>query len=272
MKRDVLRVYVSDFHSSSNFALFLNRKWQGRKTSVIYPNSKQEKIRRQFDVLCHTIKQARKDKAIELIHDGDAIDGDHHNSGDVCTTNELEQADIHIELMNEFIQRIGWQGGDRLWYVKGTPTHVRDMEEYIAEQLNAQPAEEFRLHDKLVLNTHGTESWFYHHGVARGNGMSEGDPMRNVLKRIYIEALKDKTSIPDIVVTGHVHDPTYSPYEYRRDWNFITMHGIILPSFQVKTEYAHMKVPISRNVIGGVYHTITARGEITKPQFVVGNV
>jgi len=269
LNRDVLRVVVSDFHSGSNFALFLNRQWQGLKTAIVSARSVQQRIRQRFEIFAAEVRLAREYKRVELIHNGDAIDGDHHASGDVCTQSELEQANIHVELMGEFQKMIGWQAGDQLWYTKGTPVHVKEYEEYIAKELNAVPDGDYYAHNFLKLDTNGTHSWFVHHGKGRGDGANEGNGVRNWLKGIYFEALKDVRRVPDIVYTGHVHDPTYSSYIYREKMNFKTIHGIILPSWQAKTEYAHMVAPVSRNKIGGIMQNINADGMIGVPYFSV---
>ena len=47
------------------------------------------------------------------------------------------------------------------------------------------------------------------------------------------------------------------------------MHGIILPSWQSKTEFAHMKAAVSVNKIGGVMQEIKADGFIGVPVFSV---
>jgi len=265
-RRDVMRVVVSDMHSGSNYALFLPREWHGIKTSHV-PRSKQIKIRAHFEKFCDEIATRRGDKKIELIHNGDAIDGDHHHSGDVCTQSPLEQADIHIELMIELQRRIGWRRGDELYYTRGTQVHVNEKETYIGKELNAVPDGDFFVHDLLELNTNGTLSWFVHHGPGRGKGPNEGNPMRAWLKNIYYDALNDRRRCPDIVYTGHVHDPTYNTHVYREGMNFGTMHGVILPSWQTKTTFAYKVAPVSKNKIGGVYHNIFADGTISTPQF-----
>ena len=266
-RKDTLQVVLSDTHSGSNFALFLPRVWNGKKGNNHTPTSSQLKIRERFLIYADEIRQMRQGKKIRLVHDGDAIDGDHHASGDVCTLNPLEQADIHIELMIELQRLIDWQAGDELYYLKGTKVHVGEFENYIGRELNAVSDGEFYSWEYLELETNGVMSWFVHHGPGRGEGANEGNPVKNWLKNIYFEALKDKRRIPDIVYTGHVHSPTYNTHVYREKMNFKTMHGIILPSWQMKTEYAWMKVPVSKNKIGGVVHEIKADGTITTPYF-----
>lgn len=266
--RDVMRVVVSDFHSGSNYALFLDREWHGRNTSHI-PRSLQKRIREQFFKFADEVAANRGDKKIELVHNGDAIDGDHHHSGDVCTINPLEQADIHIELMNELQRLIGWRRGDELYYTRGTQIHVNEMETYIGKELNAIPNGEFYCFDELELKTNNTISLFVHHGPTRGKGANEGNPVKTWLKNIYYDALNDKRNAPDIVYTGHVHDPTYNTHVYREKMQFKAMHGVIIPSWQGKTAHAWRAAAASRNKVGGVYHEIKADGTITTPQFSV---
>lgn len=266
--KDVLQVVIADTHSGSNYALFLDRTWHGKNMSHT-PRAKQVQIRRQFETFTAAVKQARKGLRVKLIVNGDAIDGDHHHSGDVCTLNEMEQADIHIELMNELQKRIGWQAGDELYYTKGTQTHVHEYENYIGRELNAVPDGDYFVWDILKLNTNGVVSWFVHHGVARGGGANEGNPLRNWLKAIYMEAVKDGTEIPDIVYTGHVHDPTFATYDWREKMAFKVMHGIILPSWQMKTSHGYKVAAVSKNKIGGVYQVIKADGTICVPKFSV---
>ena len=269
VKRDVLLVSVSDFHSGSNFSLFLPRPWYGRRNMTHIATSGQLQIRRQFETFAAEVKAARKNKRVILVHNGDAIDGDHHHSGDVCTTNELEQADIHIELMGELQKRIGWQRGDLLYYTRGTETHVHEKENYIGEQMNAVMCGDWWVYDALELEVNGVLVNWVHHGPRKGEGANEGNAVRNWLRNIYYDANKDGYKSPQIVYTGHVHDPTYSTYVYRNRMVFETMHGIVLPSWQGKTAYAWKAAPMSRNKVGGVYQEIKADGTVCIPRFSV---
>lgn len=272
--KDVLQVVLSDMHSGSNYALFLSGSWKGTRDNTHDPrmNYKQTRIREQFEQFADEVKAARKDKQVRLIHNGDAIDGDHHHSGDVCTLNTTEQADIHIRLMSEFQKRIGWRAGDEIYYTRGTQTHVNDMENYIGKEMNAVMDGEFYFYDLLKLETNGIMSWFVHHGPGRGEGANEGNSVRNWLRNIYMECQKDGKRIPDILYTGHVHYPTYSTYVYRERMNFRAMHGVILPSWQAKTSFGYMKAPVQANQIGGVLHEIKADATVTIPRFCVREI
>ncbi len=262
---DTLHVLLSDMHTGSNKALFLASHWQSKKTGVNHsPTNEQIGIRKQWDKFTQETAKARKGKKVRLVMDGDAIDGVHHGGFDLCSSDPLEHADIHIQLMAQFQKSIGWQRGDELYYVKGTEVHVNDWENYVGDELNAVSVSDF-----LRLDTNGVVSWFVHHGKGAGMGDSEGNAIRNWLKAIRNEAMKDNTETPDIIYTGHVHQPTYSTYTYRNSMQFRNMHGIVLPSWQLKTRYAWKVAPVSKNRIGGVLHEIKADGTITVPQFSV---
>jgi hypothetical protein len=267
-KKDVLHIVISDTHSGSNYALFVDRVWHGAKTSHT-PRSGQVRIRKHWEKFKEDARVARQGRRVRLIHNGDAIDGDHHHSGDVCTLNSIEQADLHIELMNELQKGIEWQSGDEMYYTRGTQTHVNEFENYIGRELNAMPNGDLYVWDLLALNTNGALSWVVHHGPRVGQGANETNSLYNWLKGIYYDALKDRRSIPDIVYTGHVHQLTYTPFGYRLGMEFHNMHGVILPSWQMKTTYAWEKAPVSKNKIGGVIHEIKSDGTVTIPKFCV---
>jgi len=231
-QKDTLRVVMSDTHAGSNYALFQKDIWHGTKDNNHTPTSNQLQIREHFYKFAAQVKEARKGKRVKLVHNGDAIDGDHHNSGDVCTVNPLEQAKIHVDVMSEFQGLIDWQAGDEIYYTRGTQTHVNEFENWIGEQMNAVMDGDFYVHNVFDLVTSGTISRFAHHGPSRGDGANEGNPMRNWLRSIQQEAVKDEKIVPNIIWTGHVHYPTYSSYIWREKMQFRTLHGIITPSWQ----------------------------------------
>ena len=205
-----------------------------------------------------------------LVHDGDAIEGTHHNNIDVCTRDTTEQANIHVELMARFQKSIGWKAGDSLYYVAGTETHTNDVEWDIAEELNAVRAPDGRpVFDHLELTVNGVPMWFVHHGPTANDDLNEGRTLQNWLKAIHWRSVRDGKTIPQVFVSGHVHQPAYSTHTVNLSgrYQYLTMHGVILPSWQAKTRYAYKKAPIARNIIGGASLVVQAGGAIETPVF-----
>jgi Ni/Co efflux regulator RcnB len=150
----------------------------------------QRRIGDHMKRFCETIAGKRAGSKLILVHNGDAIDGDHHSSGDVCTTNELEQSEIHIELMENIKKMMDWQRGDELHYTRGTHVHVKHWEDYIADKLMASISE------RLEIDINGRLFVWSHHGAAAGVGANEGNALRNKIK-----SLQRKTSFAWQVAT-----------------------------------------------------------------------
>lgn len=217
-------------------------------------------------------KVRRKDKRLIVVHDGDAIEGVHHGSQQIITYSKDEQADLHVDLMDTFLQTVNFsrKQGDRLYYVSGTETHVEDKEDRIANNLPAEKDKDGRrVWDFLELIVNGRRVWFLHHGKGRGAGANEGNSFRNWLRDIYWDCKKTGTPPPDLVISGHTHTPIYNTYVIRNGDGYHTIHGVIAPSWQSKTRFAYKVAPVERNEIGIVFVEIKADGEIVTPVILI---
>lgn len=261
--KDTLIVPLSDMHSGGDTALFPNRFWQFKHSNHT-PTAKQKMIFRHFDKCAEYVKKHRQDKRVLVVHNGDALEGVHHSTLEVVTFLRDEQVDIHLELMDYFLNKIGFDGrkGDKLYYTIGTEAHTADKEDRIAKELPVQKTDDGgHVHQELLLNVNGRRVLFLHHGPKRGEGATEGNPLRAWLGRMYWTNLAKGRPQPDLVFTGHWHTPAYNTYVH----NWQTIHGIISPSWQAKTRYAHEKVPETVNEIGAIVVEVKADGEIKQP-------
>jgi hypothetical protein len=205
------------------------------------------------------------------VHDGDALEGSHHGSHQVVTHNPVEQIDIHAELMDQFLSGVNFKDGDKLYYVSGTETHVNDYEEQCAADLGAEQTPEGNyVYDKLELVINGFETWFVHHGPTAGYGANVGNAMRNYLKnKIYFDCKANNIKPPDMLITGHVHQPLFGVYVAWEGTNYQIVHGIISPAWQLKTRFAYRVAPVALNKIGLVYFDILTSGDILPPEFLL---
>lgn len=267
--KDVLIVSLSDMHSGSSRALFPNRTMQFVESQTNHtPTPSQQEIYNHWKACLETVKAKRKGKTLFIVHNGDATENQHHNSIQVIGGIK-EHAEIHLELMREMLKAVGFskKEGDRLYYVEGTESHTLTVENFIGKELGAEIAysvgkgedkKEHYAFPELRLDVNGKWIWYTHHGGSAGDGASEGDAYRNWLKRIYFNNLKGNKKQPDMVISAHVHKPIYT--NYTQDWHII--HGMILPSWQLKTRYAYRAAPFQRNDIGLAMTEVTAEGDI----------
>ncbi len=269
--QDTLLTVLSDMHSGSSTALFLNREWQDEHQNH-RPNERQKQIYKVFEECIGYARERRKGKRLITVHNGDAVEGVHHNSLQICVLNKNSQAEIHTELMDAFLRKTRFEkkSGDKLFYVRGTETHVEDIETEIAKDLSAEPTPDGNyVFDHLELEINGRLIWMIHHGKGRGRGANEGNTLRNFLKDIYWDCKKSGTRPPDMVISGHTHTPSWNVYVARDKSSFHLMHGVICPSWQGKTRYAYKVAPVDVNEIGAVFIEIKADGEIRMPHFIL---
>jgi hypothetical protein len=271
--QDTLLAVLSDLHTGSSTALFPREGYTNSEGNHVLPNDKQKEIYPVFIRYAGEVAKARKGKRLIVVNLGDAIDGFHHGSMQESLFMEKDQCGAHVSLMQEFMQRVGFQKGDELHYVRGTEVHVKEAEHDIAKELGVAPiGKKMYVNEVLSLNINSAENVFVHHGKQRGAGQNEGNALRNFLRDIRSDREKDGLSRIDVLWSAHTHGHTYSTHIAReRDGQFHTMHGIILPSWQAKTRFAYAKVPMVVNSVGGVYVNIGVDGAIGCPHFVVQN-
>lgn len=259
--KDTLIVALSDMHSGGSGTLFPNREIQFRYGNH-RPDERQRRLYHHWKACIQHAATLRKNKRLVIVHNGDALEGVHHKSIANITFTKKEQAEIHTELMDEFMRGAKFGKDDKLYYVNGTEAHTGDHEHGIAKDLGAEGG---RAHDFLDLTVNNKHIWFVHHGAQKGTGYTEGNALRLWLGKIYWDCLKDKRTPPDVVVTGHYHAVCYNTFVM----DFHTLHGVICPSWQLKTRYAWQKAPVSKNEIGAVFINVRADGFIQTPEALV---
>lgn len=268
MNKDTFVTVLSDMHSGGSTALFPNKQWWFDTERNHTPNAKQVSIFQHFDKCTQYARVNSRNKRHIIIHNGDAIEGAHHNTIQIVTPVLDEQVRIHMDLMHGFMKKSKFDGrkGDKLYYVKGTETHTLDKEKEIAEKLKAQKNDNGEhIFDFLELEINGRLLWLLHHGKGRGRGAAEGNSLRNWLRDVYFDCVKTNRRPPDMVISGHTHTPTWNVYVVSNGNGFHMMHGIVCPSFQSKTRFAYKVAPVEKNEVGAVFLEIKADGEIKTP-------
>lgn len=262
MSRDTVIVSLSDMHSGSTTALFPNYPMRfpiSEKDEINHsPTHHQTRMYEHWLKCADEVKRAGIGKRLIIVHNGDAIDGNHHGTIQIISPNPKHQTLIHTELMEAFLSRCGFsvQNGDELHYTNGTESHTSWTEYGIKEYFDFMNAQ---YHEEMQLEVNGRKIWWTHHGPNPGKGANEGNAHRNWLRDIYWDCLKGKLSPPDLIITGHFHKSHYDSYNQSFDH---TIHGMILPSWQMKTRYAYRVAPFQRNDIGLTIAEVTAQGDI----------
>lgn len=172
-----------------------------------------------------------------VVHNGDVIDGVHHNSTTQITHNIKDQENIAVEVLSKIKENNRCKG---IYLIRGTEAHSgvsAESEERIGERIKAVKINGNYTHYELWLRFGYLKSLvhFSHH---IGNTNSASYKATAVLKELiesYVEAGKNKTESPDVIVRSHRHY-YIQVIEHSKKVNAISL---TTPSWQLKTPFSY---------------------------------
>lgn len=152
------------------------------------------------------IPKATKGEDYVVVHNGDAVDGVHHNSVTQITHNIKDQVNMALEVLKPVVDNKKCKG---YYHIRGTEAHVGksgQSEEGLATALGAIPDEignharwEMYLRmDKYLLH-------FTHHIGTSNSASYESTAVYKELIEAYVEAGRWQREAPDCVIRSHRH-------------------------------------------------------------------
>ena len=199
------------------------------------------------------VPEATKGEPWDLVHNGDAIDGVHHNSTTQISHNLEDQQRIAEAVLLPVVARCKASGGT-YYHIRGTEAHVGQSgvnEEKLARTLGAKP------------NDHGQYARFdlwkrvgsalvhlLHHIGTTSSAAHESSAVNAELTASYVEAARWGREPPDFIVRSHRHRSIAVDLNSAKG----SAAAIVTPAWQGKTPYV-WKIPgarISEPQIGGI--------------------
>lgn len=196
------------------------------------------------------VPEATRGEPYVVVHNGDAIDGVHHNSTTQISHNLEDQQEIAYQLLKPIVERC--EG--RYYHIRGTEAHVGKSareEEVLAKRLGAIPNKE-KQHARYDL-------WkmcgpklihFLHHIGTTGSQAYEATAVGKELTEEFTEAARWSRRPPDMIVRSHRH----RNIEIKIPTAGQLAIAVVTPSWQGKGPYA-WKIPgarLSEPQFGGV--------------------
>ncbi len=268
-------VFINDMHCGSDRAVMpptikLPPLMADDKERVLHATNNQVEIYNHIMQTADRIKKSSEGYKKIIIVAGDAIEGLHHYTIQLAAPTVDDHIEIHLTVMREFLRRIGFsrKAGDELHYISGTESHTGYSEAYIVKCISnefgiLQPS----FSDILRLNQNGKSIAITHQWTGVGNGVSEGNAIYNSLKNMYYNSLKENWRMPDLTIGAHYHKCGLGVFA--QDWKIY--HGLVLPSLQRKTRYAHQKTAFQRNDIGIVTVDVLESGAFLFERYLLHN-
>ena len=171
---------------------------------------------------------------LHVVANGDLVDGDHHGTPQIFTRRDVDQANVAIDLLAPIRNHAA-----ELYIIAGTTSHVGiNAEQIVAQELSAYGG---RVLPKLMLDVQGIRFFFAHHGPNPGTREHTlGDPIRRELRNEYLSALRYGNDPAHYYAWSHYHrSPPPETITMVHKGAEHTMTGVVLPAWQLCTEYGH---------------------------------
>ena len=202
------------------------------------------------------VPQVTRGEPYDIVHNGDVIDGVHHNSTTQVSQNIEDQLTIAERVLRPVVERCIRRGGS-YYHVRGTAAHVGQSsiyEEQLAKRLGAKPNRigQHARYDlwKRVGGSRGPLVHLMHHIGTTSSAAHEASAVNAEMTAEFVEAARWKREPPDFVVRSHRHRSIAVDLDSAKGY----AAAIVTPGWQGKTPFA-WKVAgarISEPQFGGV--------------------
>lgn len=228
-------VVISDTHCGCQLAL-MPPKFQLDHGPVVVQSSLQKKLWIYWNEFWGKwVPDATKGEDYVVVHNGDAVDGVHHNSVTQITHNIKDQIKMAIEVLGPVIADKKCKG---YYHIRGTEAHVGksgQSEEGLAAALGAIP-DEIGNHARWEMYLKMMNSYLIHFTHHVGTTSSSNYESTAVYKE-YIEACVESGRWghprPDAIIRSHRHR------QFKTEIRTNTGNGIayVTPAWQLKTPF-----------------------------------
>jgi UDP-2,3-diacylglucosamine pyrophosphatase LpxH len=179
-----------------------------------------------------------------LVHNGDVIDGEHHQSKENITNQFSVQVGMAEELLKPHVDKsVGF------YCIRGTEAHSgksAEYEEIIAKHLGAIKCEETGAYTRYQMFAElGNQLIDFSHHIGTSSAHAyKSSPAMRVMAASFATAGEWGLRVPNILIRGHSHDYV----EVKRP----NCRVVVCPSWQAKTAFVWRVDTAVTPVIGGL--------------------
>lgn len=246
--RDVVNlVVVSDTHCGCRLGLLSREGAQVDDGGLYLPSGLQTKMLAYWeDFWGRFVPEATKGEPYAVVHNGDAIDGVHHNSTTQISHNLEDQSEIAYNLLAPVVELC--EG--RYFHIRGTEAHVGKSgseEERLAKRLGAIPNKEGQFARWDLWKEVGPKLvHLLHHVGTTGSAAYEATAVHKELTESFIEAARWGQKLPNCIVRSHRHRNIEIKIPVNMgEGRTASAIAVVTPGWQGKTPFAY-KIPGAR--------------------------
>lgn len=247
-------IVVSDLHCGCRLGLCPDAPQRLDGGTYHLPSAFQKQLwglwREFWDVW---VPEATKGEPFDLVVNGDALDGTHHNSTTQISHNIEDQRRIAEAALGPEVARCLANGGT-YYHIRGTEAHVGSSGEYeetLARTLGAKPnAEGQHARFDLWHRVGGALVHCLHHIGTTGSAAHEASAVNAEYTAMLVEAARWGHEPPDYVVRSHRHRSIAVDMDTAKGYGA----SIVTPCWQGLTPFTY-RVPgarVSQPQFGGI--------------------
>jgi hypothetical protein len=234
-------VVVSDIHAGCRMGLCPRHGVKLDDGGVYLPSNIQLKMVDMWDEFWDEwVPQVTQGEPFDVVFNGDAVDGCHHNSTHQWSHNMKDQQECAFALLGPVAKRAA-----RYYHIRGTEAHVGQSgvhEEQLAQRLGAVPnAEGQYARWELWHRVSGHLVHFLHHVGSTGSAAYEATAVHKEMTESFVEAGRWEREAPQVVVRSHRHRHIKVEIAGARGYYV----SVVTPAWQAKTPFT-WKIPGAR--------------------------
>jgi hypothetical protein len=242
-------IVISDTHIGCKMALMDRGGVHLDENNIVAPNRLQLKLCDFWEELWgEWVPRVTQHRPFYVVHNGDVIDGVHHNATTQWSHNLHDQRHHAVNILRPVVELC--EG--RYFQVRGTEAHVgrsASDEESLANELKAIPDQDgkrSRWELWLRLGESGPLCHFLHHIGTTSSGQHETSALNAEIAAVYLECGKNHLEPPTFIVRSHRHRSCEVSLPVNRAGVTGCVTCFVTPAWQLKTGYA-WKIAGARN-------------------------
>lgn len=247
-------VVISDSHCGCRLGLCPDGGVTLDDGGTYFPSDFQKQMWQLWLSFWHEwVPQVTRGEPYDVVHNGDVIDGVHHNSTTQVSHNIEDQLRIAEAALRPVVESCRASGGN-YFHIRGTAAHVGSSsvwEEMLAMRLGARPNSQGQYARYDLWKRVGTALvHLLHHVGTTSSAAHEASAVNAELTAEYVEAARWGREPPDYIVRSHRHRSIAVDLNSAKGY----AAAIVTPAWQGKTPFV-WKVPgarISEPQFGGI--------------------
>lgn len=245
-------IVISDTHCNSTFGLCLPEGHRLDDGGRYTPSALQQDMWLMFmDFRKEWIPRVTKGEPWDLVINGDAVDGDHHNTPTIISRNLQDQFRVARDTLKGIVDECRASGGS-YYSVRGTEAHVgpsAQEEERLAEALGAIPNKIGNFSRWRLKRTLGNHVVKFRHHIGGGASQSyEGTALTKTQANQFADAGRWGRAVAQVDVRSHRH--RYGKWEKDgTKGHYIT---VVTPGWQALTPFSHRMSEPQEPEFGGI--------------------